>query len=268
MLLFANAKINIGLQIINKRKDGFHNIKSIFYPIDVCDILEIHESADFQLYTTGIEIPGGSSNTVISAFEFLKKDFKIPAVRVHLHKVIPIGAGLGGGSSDGVAALKGLIHYFNLNVTKDQLRNYCLKMGSDCAFFIENQPTLASEKGDVFQDIDLSLKGKFIYLFYPNIFVSTQEAYDGVLPSQASFELSNTPDIHLKDWKEMVFNDFETSVFSKHKILRTIKQGFYEHGALYSSMSGSGSTIYGIFEVEPKEIKFPCEGKSFIRKLG
>lgn len=250
MILFPNAKINLGLQIVGKLSDGFHQINTILYPIPLEDILEIIPSNEVQFSSTGIEIPKSENgNLCLQAYHLLKQDFEIKPVHIHLHKVIPIGAGLGGGSADASYTLMGLNEMFKLNLSADELKNYARKLGSDCAFFIDNIPAYAIEKGDELTPIDLSLKDKYMIMVYPSIHISTAEAYANVQIQRANCDLKNINEF--QDWKSTVINDFEAPIFKKHTVLQRIKNGLLEQGAFYAAMSGSGSTIFGIFDHEP-----------------
>tara|TARA_B100000809_G_scaffold266808_1_gene331808 strand:+ start:3552 stop:4310 length:759 start_codon:yes stop_codon:yes gene_type:complete len=250
MLVFPNAKINIGLCVVEKRADGFHNIESIFYPVsDLFDVLEVVESKELSFTSSGIEIPGTSeSNLCIQAFELVKSDFDIPFVTIHLHKVIPIGAGLGGGSADAAFMLKALNDLFNLNLTVDQLVNYAQKLGSDCAFFIENKPVYAFNKGDEFECVDLDLRSYQLKIEYPNIHIGTREAYSGIVPLSSKQSLKDIISKPIEDWKTLVENDFEKSVFPSHPSIENLKNKMYSDGAIFASMTGSGSAIFGLFE--------------------
>lgn len=251
MVYFPNAKINIGLFITEKRADGFHNIESCFYPIGWSDVLEILPSDKLSFKSTGIDIPGEpSGNLCLKAYELLKKDFDIPPVSVHLHKVVPIGAGMGGGSSDGAFTIKTLNYLFELGLSLEVMENYARKLGSDCAFFIQNRPQFCFGKGDEFSEIDLNLTGKYIVLVNPNIHISTVEAYSGIKPKASASDLKETLKLPIQEWKNLVHNDFEQNLFPRFPILGTIKESLYESGASFASMTGSGSTIYGIFEKE------------------
>jgi len=254
MILFPNAKINIGLYITEKRPDGFHNLESCFFPIDWQDILEIIPSKTKSTFSSsGIEIPGNpDSNICLKAYELLKYKYEIPEVKIHLHKQIPIGAGLGGGSSDGAYTLKGLNELFNLNLSNEELKNFARQLGSDCAFFIDNKPVFANKKGDEFEDIEYSLKGYYLYLIYPDIHVSTGEAYSNIKLNPSPIDLKKAIAQNPENWKDRINNDFEKSIFPNHPKLEILKDNFYKMGAIYASMSGSGSTIYGIFKEEPK----------------
>ena len=258
MLVFPNAKINLGLYITEKRNDGYHNLETCFYPVMWQDALEIIESEAFVFSSTGLEIAGNSENNLcVKAYNLLKTWFNLPPVHIHLHKIIPMGAGLGGGSSDAAFVLSTLLKKFQLNIESHDLQNIASILGADCAFFLENKALLAFEKGDVFEHISLLLKGYHICIVHPAIHVGTAEAYAGVKPKKKDFSLVNilTKDISL--WKDTLVNDFEASIFKLHPVLEQIKNQFYQNGALYASMSGSGSAIFGIFN-DKVEIEFPA----------
>ena len=249
MLVFPNAKINIGLNIVEKRPDGFHNIQSCFYPVGWSDALEITNAEHFSFRSDGIDIPGNESdNLCIKAFKMLAADYNIAPVSIHLLKTIPIGAGLGGGSSDAAFTITALNQHFDLNVPLEKQQDYARRLGSDCAFFILNHPVYCFEKGDQFEKIDLKLAGKWIVMVNPGIHISTVEAYAGVVPQTPEKDLRVLLAKPIFDWKHEVKNDFEATLFSKYHLLREIKESLYEKGAAYAAMSGSGSTIYGIFE--------------------
>lgn len=251
MIVFPNAKINLGLNIVEKRADGFHNLQSCFYPIPCCDVLEGLPSQNNSFQSTGIPIPGDPSNNLCEkAYQLLAADFNIPKVAIHLHKVVPIGAGMGGGSADGAFMLKLLNQINNLNLENSTLENYARKLGSDCAFFIENQAKYCYGKGDEFEAININLKGKILVLINPNIHISTAEAYAGIKPQIPYNNCREIIALPIQEWKYNLKNDFEDSLFPKYKILNEIKTKLYELGASYASMTGSGSTLYGIFEQE------------------
>jgi 4-diphosphocytidyl-2-C-methyl-D-erythritol kinase len=257
MIKFPNAKINLGLNIIEKRPDGFHNIESVFYPVAWADALEILPSENFSFSSSGLEIPGSQdSNLVIKAFEILKKEglLKGRNVAMHLHKVLPMGAGIGGGSADGAFALKMLNDLFELNLSVIQLQEYAAQMGSDCPFFIENSPKFCYGRGTDFSEIELNLKGKYIVLANPQIHVSTAEAYAGVLPHKPEVSIKNILKMPISDWKGLLINDFEASVLQNHPKIANVKNQMYDLGAQYASMTGSGSTVFGIFENEPNDL--------------
>lgn len=249
MLTFPNCKINLGLRITEKRPDGYHNLQSCFYPVGWGDVLEVVSATKFSFNSTGLEIPGElSKNLCVRAYELLKADYALPPVQMHLHKIVPIGAGLGGGSSDAAFALKLLNEQFSLKLSTAQLEGYARRLGSDCAFFIQNKPTYCVEKGDVFEDIAVDLSGYYILLVYPNLAISTAEAYARIQPRQPAIPLREQLSAPIDTWQATIHNDFEDSLFPVYPVLADIKQQLYEIGAVYASMSGSGSTVYGIFQ--------------------
>lgn len=252
MIAFPNAKINIGLNIVEKRQDGFHNIESVLYPVlHLKDILEIvlnTKNNKVIFSTSGITIPGNNNeNLCIKAYQLLKTDFDIPSVKIHLHKLIPIGAGLGGGSSDAAFTLKILNSMFNIGLSEDVLITYAQKLGSDCAFFIKNTPVYAYNKGDEFCDYDLNLNDFRIEILFPNIHVSTKDAYDRVKIKKSELDLRDQLLLPIEKWKNTINNEFETSIFLKYKTIEQTKLALYEQGAVYAAMTGSGSAVYGIF---------------------
>lgn len=254
MLFFPNAKINIGLNIISKRDDGFHNIETIFYPINIKDALEFVEiNADSKLTTSGISLNVDSNeNICYKAYSLMAKHFKIPPLNIHLHKTIPTGAGLGGGSADAAFLIKEISNYFNLNLSSKHLESLAAELGSDCAFFIKNKPVFAYERGEKFQSINLDLSNYYIYVIKPEVFVSTIDAFSGIKatkPKHSVKELIYNP---IETWKDTVYNDFETSIFKKYPLLADLKKDMYNMGAVYASMSGSGSAVYGIFPFKPE----------------
>lgn len=248
MIVFPNAKINIGLNVVEKRPDGFHNIESIFYPVlELFDVLEVIISDKLKFTSSGISIPGNNQdNLCLKAYHLIKTDFDVAPVHIHLHKVIPIGAGLGGGSSDAAFTLKVLNQLFELNLTDEQLINYARKLGSDCAFFIKNEPVYAFGKGDEFEPITLDLSKFDIKIEYPNIHVGTAEAYAGVKPKKSEINLKEVIQLPISEWKNKLKNDFEDSIFPNHPQIKALKEQFYSEGALYASMTGSGSAVFGL----------------------
>ena len=250
MINFPNAKINIGLNITEKRPDGFHNIETIFYPIGLSDILEINISDDkINFDNTGLTVEDKrlETNLCYKAYQILNNDFSIDPINIHLHKIVPFGAGLGGGSSDASFTLKAINSIMNLALDDDTLIEYSEKIGSDCPFFIINKPSFASEKGNVLKPIDLSLKGYFLVIVYPGIHVNTAKAYSKISPKKPEISLSELIEQPVENWKKTIKNDFEDSVFNDHPEIEKIKSKLYKLGAIYSSMSGSGSAIFGIF---------------------
>ncbi|HWZ23622.1 MAG TPA: 4-(cytidine 5'-diphospho)-2-C-methyl-D-erythritol kinase [Cytophagaceae bacterium] len=255
MVSFPNAKINLGLHITEKRQDGFHSIESCFYPVQWCDALEILASDKTSFTASGIEIPGETdSNLCLKVYNALKNEFTLPPIQIHLLKNIPIGAGLGGGSADAAFTIKLLNDLFNIGLSVVQMEDYLRPLGSDCAFFVNNKPVFAYEKGDRFSSINLSLKGHFIVIVYPEVHISTKEAYNGVLPKKPELSIETILQKDMKEWKFLLKNDFEEALFPKYPVLKEIKATLYSEGALYSSMTGSGSAVYGIFS-EEKELK-------------
>lgn len=251
MISFPNAKINLGLNIIEKRPDGYHNIESVFYPVAWCDALEIVKSDIFSFNSSGLEVPGNEKdNLIVKAYKLLENDGLLNdmKVRIHLHKVLPMGAGIGGGSADGAFALKLLNDVFSLDLTKKELENYAERLGSDCPFFIENKPKFCCGKGTEFEDINLSLKGKMLVLINPQIHISTAEAYAGVKPQKPEISIKDILSMPISAWKETLRNDFEEKIVENHPRIGELKTGLYAQGAMYASMTGSGSTVFGIFD--------------------
>ena len=261
MLVFPNAKINIGLNITEKRADGFHNIESCFYPVGWSDALEILNADLFSFQSDGIEIPGDiAGNLCVKAYQMLANDFNLPPVSIHLLKAIPIGAGLGGGSSDAAFTISALNVHFDLKISSEKQQDYARRLGSDCAFFILNKPVYCYEKGDRFEDIDLKLEGKWIVLVNPGLHISTVEAYAGIKPAKPETDLRILLKEPIVNWRQNIKNDFEATLFPKYPLLNAIKEKIYDLGAEYAAMSGSGSTLYGIFE---KEFDFSDTFKDF-----
>lgn len=257
MLSFPNAKINIGLYITEKRLDGFHNLESCCYPVGWNDVLEIIPAEKLSFKSTGIEIPGNpDTNLCLKAYRLVCQDFKLPPVMIHLHKIIPIGAGLGGGSADGAFTIKTLNELFELNMSVETMENYARPLGSDCAFFIQNKPKFCFGKGDQFEEIKVNLFDKFIILVNPNIHISTAEAYLGVKSRKVNIDLGKIVQNPVNQWVNVIKNDFENHLFSKYPAIETIKNSLYTYGAEYASMTGSGSTVFGIFkqEIDLKEV--------------
>ena len=284
MITFPNAKINIGLNVVAKREDGYHDIETMFYPVLLQDALEIKPMRPLDpaqlrkrleagllvqpddafmpyrlfpkredipccsLEMTGNEFPfKAADNLVVKAYLLLQQDFDLPSIDIKLHKHIPSGAGLGGGSSDCAFMITLLNRRFNLRMRESMMERYAARLGSDCAFFISNTPSIATGRGEILNPINLSLKGYTILLVKPDVAVSTAEAYAGVTPKQPDVALSEAVMRPVSEWKDCVFNDFEPSVFKKYPLLADIKQRLYGLGAEYAAMTGSGSTIYGLF---------------------
>ncbi len=262
MILFPNAKINIGLSIIEKRLDGYHELESVMMPIALHDILEITKSRDFEFIQTGFTVDGNNvDNICVKAFQLMKEKFNIGNVRIHLRKQIPIGAGLGGGSADATFVLKGLNELFQLNLSVAELQQLSAQLGSDCAFFVENVSQLAKGRGEVLKKISIDLSGKYIKIINPGIHISTKEAFSNIVISGKRDGLNAVSETPINDWKNFVFNDFETHIFVLHPELKFIKEQLYLEGAIFASMSGSGSTLFGIFDVLPlkSDRNYPIE---------
>lgn len=262
MVVFPNAKINIGLFVTEKRPDGFHNLETVFYPIDLSDILEVTEGegnpGTFVFRNTGIDVGcAPEKNLIVKAYHLLAMAYDLPSVRIHLHKMIPFGAGLGGGSADAAFMLKALNDCFELHLTDIQLMEFAVRLGSDCAFFIRNYPAFASGKGELLEDIDLDLSDYRMVLVKPSVGVSTPEAYAGVVPCAAPVDLRKLGTWAVEEWKGKVSNDFEWTVFAKYPEIAALKRQLYESGAIYVSMTGSGSALFGIFE-KGSEVKLEC----------
>ncbi|MBQ0045900.1 MAG: 4-(cytidine 5'-diphospho)-2-C-methyl-D-erythritol kinase [Prevotellaceae bacterium] len=255
MIVYPNAKINIGLNVVEKRPDGYHNLETVFYPINLQDVIEIKEiendipECGYRLKVLGTVFDGSpDDNLVIRAFKMLKADYDLPPVSIGLYKHIPTGAGLGGGSSDAAFTIKTLNERFHLGLSNEKMEEYSARLGADCAFFIQNKPVFATGIGNIFHPIDINLQYKQLVLVKPDIFVSTKDAYAKVnvhRPEQSLPELLSQP---IETWKDTVVNDFEESVFSKFPEIAAIKDKMYDLGAVYASMSGSGSSVFGIFD--------------------
>jgi len=254
MVDFPNAKINLGLNIIGKRPDGYHNIETVFYPVPFRDVLEIIPAPDdiFSFHTSGLMIPGNNRNNLCTkAYYLLRDDLSLPPIHMHLHKLIPVGAGLGGGSSDGAFTIKLLNEIFDLRLSTEQMQDYARKLGSDCAFFIENRPLFGYEKGDRFSHVSLNLSGYHIAVIVPDIHIATVEAYAMVTPGIPEISVTETIKEPLEKWKQLLVNDFESTVFSRYPVIREVRDGLKDCGAIYAGMSGSGSAVYGIFKAPP-----------------
>ncbi len=250
MVVFPNAKINLGLNIKYKRPDGFHELETVMYPIKLTDILEIIPAKKTSLHLSGKAFGACKTedNLVYKAWQLLNEKIKIPNVEIHLHKNIPSGAGLGGGSSDAAFTITALNKMFELQLSDNEMEIYAGKLGSDCAFFIRNQPALALGRGEKLNPIPVDLKGFYLAIVVPDIQISTAEAYRGVRPKNQETPIQNIIKKTVRDWKRSLFNDFEPHIFQLHPLLARIKELLYEKGAVYASMSGSGSAMYGIFE--------------------
>ena len=263
MIVFPNAKINIGLRIGGKRADGYHNLQTVFYPVPLYDVLEIipnlyGKQDSFTQSGIPSDIPF-QHNLVNKAIHLLRaKNYEIPPLDIHLHKNIPMGAGLGGGSADAAFTLKILNKLFRLNISDEKLSGYSLQLGSDCPFFILNKPASASGRGDELQPISLSLKDYNIVLILPQIHVSTAEAFK-LLQNFSTDNPAEYLTLPVEDWKNHVLNDFEIPVFNMHPQLAEIKEELLNKGAVFAAMSGTGSALYGIFKETPPKLHLPEE---------
>jgi 4-diphosphocytidyl-2-C-methyl-D-erythritol kinase len=251
MLSFPNCKINIGLYITERRTDGYHNLETVFFPLQLKDALEIVPAKEeTNLHLSGKTVVGNEKeNLVWKAYELLQQlhSDKIPAFDIYLLKVIPMGAGLGGGSANGAFMLKAVNKHANLGLSDEELANLALDLGSDCPFFIYNTPQFAKGRGELMEPIELDLSNYSIQLISPELHISTVAAFKAITPKPARFDLRRLPDMQVKDWRGQIMNDFEEPVFRQHPGLKDIKHQLYNNGALYASMTGSGSSIYGIF---------------------
>jgi 4-diphosphocytidyl-2-C-methyl-D-erythritol kinase len=249
MVSFPNAKINIGLNITERRSDGYHNLETVFYPVKIKDILEVVPANFMQFQSSGLSIPGNSAdNLCLKAYDLICQDHPLPPVHVYLHKLIPIGAGLGGGSADAAFFIHLLNDVFTLDLTRTQMLQYAKSLGADCAFFIDNQPAFATGVGDILEVIDVDLSAYEIVLVKPDVFISTVDAFHEVIPALPDRSLREYVALPVEQWYEVVKNDFEKSVFRKYPEIELIKNELYNQGAVYASMSGSGSSVYGIFK--------------------
>jgi 4-diphosphocytidyl-2-C-methyl-D-erythritol kinase len=256
MISFPNAKINIGLRITGKRPDGYHDLETVFFPVGWSDALEIASSKELSFSSSGLEIDAPSeSNLVMKAYRLLSNDFNLPPLRIHLHKQIPFGAGLGGGSADGAFMLRMLNKTFNLDISQEKMIEYAAQLGSDCPFFLVNRPVFATGRGEVMSAIDVSLKGLSLFMVKPVIEVSTANAFRHVVPQQADISLRDLIQLPVTEWRRNIFNQFETSVFLQYPEIEAIKNQFYRLGAIYASMSGSGSCVFGLFVELPEKIR-------------
>jgi len=256
VVLFPNCKINLGLNIIGKRPDGYHNLETVFFPVNIQDALEVIKSDntkdEVDISLSGVSIKGNhEDNLCFKAFALLKKDFpQLPAIMVHLHKTIPTGSGLGGGSANGASMLKLLNQKFALGLSTEQLLNYALQLGSDCPFFIINKPCFATGRGEVLEEINPDLSKYKLVIVNPGIHINTSWAFAQIQPAASTRPIKEIVLRSVEQWKDELKNDFEESVLQHYPELKDLKNTLYQSGALYTSMSGSGSSFYGIFKIE------------------
>jgi 4-diphosphocytidyl-2-C-methyl-D-erythritol kinase len=256
MVVFPNCKLNLGLYVLRKRQDGYHDLQTVFYPLNWCDALEVIEftrgGSEFQLEISGLAVAGNiEDNLLFKCWKLLRQNHALPPLQIHLHKSLPMGAGLGGGSSDAAFFLNLLNTKFNLQLSLQERLELALQLGADCPFFILNKPVFAEGKGEVFSDIQVDLSRYYILCVFPNLHSNTSLAFQSIRPQSPQFDLRQAIQGPVKEWKNTIANDFENPVFDQFPILRTLKQSMYDHGALYASMSGSGSAMFGIFEEQP-----------------
>jgi 4-diphosphocytidyl-2-C-methyl-D-erythritol kinase len=266
MIVFPKAKINIGLRITDKRSDGYHNIETIFYQVGLSDALEfvVSDSPVKKDLLTVTGLSTGSSpddNLVIKTIRKLREKYSFPFLKIHLHKVIPIGAGLGGGSSDASRILKSIIRYFDLPIDEKSLRVIALELGSDCPFFIEGTPSFATGRGEILKPINPFLSDYYLILLNPHVQIDTREAYQNCHPERSEISLEQLIALPVNKWKDLVINDFEEFAFNKYPIIGEFKNELYRFGSAFSLMSGSGSSVYGIFYDKPN---LPEKLKSFL----
>ncbi len=264
MLAFANAKINLGLNVIEKRSDGYHNIETLFYPVKLFDVVEISDAMEVSCVIKGIDVPGNTDDNIcIKAFNAIQKDFDLPAQQITLLKNIPVGAGLGGGSSDAAHLVKLLNDKFKLGLSVDVMESYVRPLGADCSFFIKNEPAYAFGIGDELSPIAIDLSNFFLVLVKPPVHVSTADAYAGIKPTIPSRSVKDLIHLPVKEWRFGLENDFETSVFSKYPEIEHVKSKLYQSGALFSLMSGSGSSVFAIFDRQVSLPELEYENKVY-----
>lgn len=268
MIWFPNAKINLGLNVVEKRSDGFHNIETVFYPAPWRDALEIIEdryglrSEKIKISFSGIRVEGDpEKNLVARAFSLLDQLFDLPPVKIHLHKAIPMGAGLGGGSADAAFTLKGLSELFALKLEEEKLVALAAQLGSDCAFFIRNRPAFATQKGDRFEDCGIDLSAYKMIIVWPGIHSNTAEAYAGIAPARPAQSCRDIVLKYISHWKEELENDFEKTIFARYPEIGRVKEKLYSAGAVYAAMSGSGSAVFGLFREEIPQQDWPANYK-------
>lgn len=270
MIAFPNAKINLGLYVTEKRADGFHNLETVFFPVAWHDILEIALSEEVRFTSSGILIDGDpESNLVMKAYRLLCQEYDLPKIQIHLHKQIPFGAGLGGGSSDAANMITLLNKFFNLGIPETKMLGYAAALGSDCAFFLLNKPVYATGRGEIMNIIDISLNNYWLLLVKPPVEVSTAMAFRFIKPEKTAVPLPELVKLPVESWKDKIENKFESSVFQQFPEIEKIRDTMYDLGAVYASMSGSGSCVYGIFNSLPDHWRthFPAHCLTFSQRL-
>ena len=268
MIIFPQAKINLGLHVLKKREDSYHEVETCMYSIPLFDILEILPAGEFSFKQTGLMVDGNiESNLCVKAFRLIQQEYNIPEVYLHLRKQIPMGAGLGGGSSDAAHVINGLNEIFAIGISQSRKEELAAQLGSDCAFFIDGSPKLATGRGEKLEEISVDLKGKHLLLIYPDIHVGTAEAYAGVDFYKGLKSINEILNLPITEWQNQLENSFEKSIFEKHPVMLDIKNKLIANGALYAAMSGSGSTLFGIFEKEPEKLELPLSNQQFCLEL-
>ncbi|MDR0995919.1 MAG: 4-(cytidine 5'-diphospho)-2-C-methyl-D-erythritol kinase [Tannerella sp.] len=259
MICFPNAKINLGLNVVGCRADGFHDIETVFYPIPLREALEIVPADAFSFTQTGIPVDAPTEkNLAVKAYRLFAETYPLPPLAVYLRKAIPFGAGLGGGSADAAFMLKLLNDFTGQGLDVEKLETLAARLGADCPFFIRNHPVFASGTGNVFEPVELNLSGLYLVLVKPDLAVSTAQAYAELKPKAPALSLKAIIRRPLEEWREWMGNDFEATVFRRFPAIAAIKEKLYEEGALYASMSGSGSSVFGLFKQAARlEDKFP-----------
>jgi 4-diphosphocytidyl-2-C-methyl-D-erythritol kinase len=266
MIYFSPAKINLGLQILKRGDDGFHMLRSVMYPTGLCDIIEIYqlpgEDIPVRFSQSGIRFEADlEKNLCMKAWKLMASDLELPPVSIHLHKQIPVGAGLGGGSSNASTVLNGLNHLAASPASADRLAELAGQLGSDCPFFLHKLPMMMEGRGEILSQVNVSLDDLHLVVLFPEINISTAEAYGAVSPFEPNLHLKQLIETQMKRWKELIINDFEKATFAKHPLLSALKHSLYDAGAIFASMSGSGSSLYGIFE---KPTQLPEEIQKYV----
>lgn len=253
MILFPPCKINLGLRILFKREDGYHELETMLFQLPILDVLEVNISSSFSFQTSGLSISGNESdNLCVKAFRLVQEKYKIPNVSIHLHKNIPMGGGLGGGSSDATYVLLALNEIFQLKLSDSDLQQLAAQLGSDCALFVKTTPQIGRGRGEILEEIPFSLSGYWLKVVNVGVFVSTQEAFSNIEFVESNTTIQEILSQPMESWKENLINDFERTVFKHHPVLQEVKDKLYQEGAIYASMSGSGSTLYGIYAEKPE----------------
>lgn len=268
MIQYTSCKINIGLNVLFKRNDNYHELSTIFYPVkflyDAIEIVQSTDNKDF-VHLSGLTMDRSfEDNLCYKAIQLLRKEYRFPYVSLYLHKVVPVGAGLGGGSADATYTLRMLNEMFDLQISNDRLQSYATLLGSDCAFFLHDSPQIGHGRGELLEPLKIDLSGFYLLIVKPDIHISTAEAYSNIVPNPDPFDLSQVEKMPISDWKNVVKNDFEDSIFNRYPEIEILKQNLYNHGAIYAQMSGSGAACFGIFENSPLPISAPDNWSQYI----